>query len=167
MLPPESVLFIGVKSSEGKLVQRRSYHPHLDHFSPMFAAMSGTKREKRGTGPEHSGVLRRERVRASPDALQRPTARGPVFLPASMARYGIFRHAPGIFFNPARNRPRLPGSPPPSPAPETPAAGGVLFFVPERVENLQPGDAGEIMIVPGHESCIERESRCRNHCIGK
>lgn len=39
--------------------------------------------------------------------------------------------------------------------------------VPERVENLQPGDPDKIMFVPGHENCIKREGRCRDHRVGK
>jgi len=109
--PSESVLFAGVKSSEGKLVQPCPYHPRLYHFSPGFADVSGTKREKRGTGPERSEVFRREPVRASIDALQCPIARGPVFRPVSMARYGVFGTPPEFFFQSCPKPPRLPGSP--------------------------------------------------------
>jgi hypothetical protein len=99
------VLFAGVKSPEGKLVQQCPYHPRLYHFSPLFPDGSGTKREKRGTGPEQSEGLRREAVRASIDALQRPTARDPVFRQVSMARDGVSGTLPEFFFDPARNRP--------------------------------------------------------------
>ena len=87
--PSESVLFAGMKSPEGKLVQQRPYHPRLYHFSPVPRNVSGTNRENNGIRPEQEAILRRELVRASIDALQWSMVRDPVCRPGGEVREGV------------------------------------------------------------------------------